>query len=98
VRLLPVQDPYLQQRDRATVIPDAAWRKKLWRPVQGPGGVLVDGEIVGTWRSRIKGLRLSVTVEGFSGLTPPTREAIADEAERVAPFRGCETVEVSFAD
>jgi hypothetical protein len=98
VRLLPVHDPYLQQRDRATVIRDAASRRKLWQPVQGPGGLLVDGEIAGTWRSRIKRARLAVTVEGFSRLTPSTRGAIAEEAERVAPFRGCETAEVSFAD
>jgi hypothetical protein len=98
VRLLPVQDPYLQQRDRAKLLPDAGSRKRLWQPIQGPGGVLVDGEIVGTWRSRIKGARLAVTIEAFSGLAPSARRAIADEAERVAPFRGCETAEVSFAD
>ncbi|MGH2663433.1 MAG: DNA glycosylase AlkZ-like family protein [Actinomycetota bacterium] len=55
IRLLPVQYPYLQQRDRAMVLDNEGDRRKLWRPVRGPGGVLVDGRIVGTWRVRTKG-------------------------------------------
>src|SRR5918996_3657428 len=31
VRLLPMRDPYLHQRDRATVLPDATARKKVWQ-------------------------------------------------------------------
>jgi hypothetical protein len=46
VRLLPAGDPYLQQRDRATVVPNEVRRRKLWQPTRGPGGVLVDGEVV----------------------------------------------------
>src|SRR5918996_5197230 len=53
-RLLPMRDPYLHQRDRVTVLPDAAARKKVWQPVSGPGAVLVGGEIFGTWRSRME--------------------------------------------
>jgi hypothetical protein len=83
VRLLPVQDPYLQQRDRATVLPDEQDRRRLWQAVRGPGGVLVDGEIVGTWRPRKAGAKLKVL------------DGIEAGAERIAPFRGCETAEVS---
>src|SRR5919106_2427036 len=64
-RLLPLRDPYLQQRDRTTVLPDATERKKLWQPVSGPGTVLVGGEIFGTWRSRLDRARLQVQVETF---------------------------------
>lgn len=97
-RLLPVQDPFLQQRDRSTLVPGAPSRRKLWQPVRGPGGVLVDGEIIGTWRARTKRPRLEVSVEPFSRLARTTRDAIAAEAERIAPFRGCETAEVGFAE
>jgi hypothetical protein len=97
VRLLPVQDPYLQQRDRATVLPKEADRRRLWQAIRGPGAVLLDGEIVATWRARSKGSRLEVTIEPFGRLTRPAREAISDEAEGIAPFRGSETAEVTFA-
>jgi hypothetical protein len=96
IRLLPVQDPFLQQRDRATLVPDEAARRKLWQPVRGPGGALVDGQIVGTWRIRTKGSRLEVTVEPFGVLPPPTRNAIEAEAQRIAPFRDDRAVEVHY--
>jgi hypothetical protein len=98
VRLLPVQDPYLQQRDRATLLEDKALRRKLWQPVRGPGGVLVDGEIVGTWRARTLAKRLSVSVEAFNGLGSSVQEEIYAEAERIAPFRGCDAVDFNVAE
>jgi hypothetical protein len=98
VRLLPVLDPYLQQRDRATLLPDQQRRRALWQPVRGPGGVLADGEIVGTWRARTAGKRLDVAVELFQSIRRATRDEIHTEAARIAPFRSCETVAVSYAD
>ncbi len=97
VRILPVQDPYLQQRDRATVLPKEADRRKLWQAIRGPGAILLDGEIVATWRARTKGTRLEVTIEFFGRLARPAREAISAAAEVIAPFRGLETAEVTVA-
>jgi hypothetical protein len=94
VRLLPAQDPYLQQRDRATVLPKEVDRRRQWQAIRGPGAVLLNGEIVATWRARTKGTRLEVTIEPFGRLTPPAREAISAEAEGIAPFRGCETAQI----
>ena len=96
VRLLPVQDPYLQQRDRAALLPDVSMRRKLWQPVRGPGGVLADGEVVGTWRVRSQGRHLGVTIEPFKPLRPGTRVAIGAEAERIAAFRRV-SAEVRFS-
>lgn len=96
-RLLPVQDPYLQQRDRATLLPQEPARRRLWQPVRGPGGVLVDGEVVGTWRSRTARARLEVTIDAFARLSRQAREALDAEAERLARARGCATVEVTYA-
>jgi hypothetical protein len=98
IRLLPGQDPYLQQRDRSTVVPKEAFRRKLWQPTRGPGGLLVDGEIVGTWRARTKRARLEVTVEPFGRLRRGVRDGIEAEAEHIVPFRECETAEVSYTD
>jgi Winged helix DNA-binding domain len=97
VRLLPVQDPYLQQRDRATLLEDDRARRKLWQPVRGPGGVLVDGNVVGTWRARTARDRLMVTVEPFDRLPRDARRAIEDEAEQLAPLRGCRVAEMAVA-
>lgn len=95
-RLLPVNDPFLQQRDRATLVPDAASRRRLWQAVRGPGGVLVDGEVSGTWRSRSAGRRLEITIEPFGRLSPSAREEIEAEAQRVALTRNHEVAEVHY--
>jgi hypothetical protein len=97
VRLLPVQDAFLQQRDRATLLPDDRARKRLWQPVRGPGGVLADAEIVGVWRGRVKGSSLEVSVEPFGRLIRRARDEVEAEAKRVALVRGCESSEVSFS-
>jgi hypothetical protein len=96
VRLLPVQDPYLQQRDRVTVLPDDQARKKLWQPVRGPGAVLADGEILGVWRARTAGSTLQVSVESFGRMSRSVRQEIEAEANVVARLRGSDTAEVTF--
>lgn len=90
VRLLPNQDPYLQQRDRERLLPDRDQRRRLWRPVGGPGLVLVDGEPVGTWTSRRDGRNLNVVVEPFDRLAESARRSIIDEADSIAALRGAE--------
>lgn len=76
-RLLPSGDAYflLQGRDRALLVPDASRRRALWTPRVWPGAVLVDGEIVGTWR---RGLG-TVTIQAWRRLTRATRDAVAAE-------------------
>jgi hypothetical protein len=95
VRLLPTQDPFLQQRDRATLLPDPSLRRRLWRPVGGPGLLLLDGRPAGTWRSQVRGGRLQVTVEPFGRLPAAARAAAEAEAQRLAPFRGVATAAVA---
>jgi hypothetical protein len=96
VRFLPVQDPFLQQRDRTVLLEDEGSRRRLWRPVRGPGAVLVDGEIVGAWQARKAGFRLQVSVEPFRRLPVRVRAEVEREAERLAPFRGLHSAEVEF--
>ncbi|TME26097.1 MAG: winged helix DNA-binding domain-containing protein [Chloroflexi bacterium] len=77
-RLLPSGDAYflLQARDRELLIPDASRRSRLWTSRVWPGGVLVDGEIVGTWR-RALGI---VTVQSWRRLSRSARDAVEAEA------------------
>src|SRR5207248_6253869 len=46
-------------------------------PILWPGAVLIDGEIVGTWRRAQR----TMTVQTWQRLVPAAREAIAAEAE-----------------
>jgi hypothetical protein len=93
VRLLAPGDPLLLGRDRESLVPDPARRRRVWAMLGGAGLVLADGRPVATWRGRKHGRRLAVTVEAFA---PLTRNALEAEAERLAPHRGCATVAVDF--
>ena len=77
-RLLPSGDTYflLQGRDRELLVPSPAFRRALWTSRVWPGAVLVDGEIVGTWR---RGLG-TVTIQTWRRLTRAARNAVAAEA------------------
>jgi hypothetical protein len=77
-RLLPSGDAYLllQGADRELLVPDADRRGVLWTPRVWPGGLLVDGEIVGTWRRADAVL----TVQPWRPLSPAERDAVAAEA------------------
>lgn len=86
-RLLPSGDAYflLQGADRELLVPDAACRRALWPSRVWPGAVLVDGEIVGTWRRADADL----TVEAWRRLSRAERDAVQAEAEAL-PLPGVE--------
>jgi Winged helix DNA-binding domain len=94
VRLLGNLDPLNAGRDRELLVPDPAVRKRIWTALGGPGTVLVSGEVAGLWRPAKKGKKLLVTVEPLGKLAPATRDQLAAEAERIAPFRGAATAEL----
>ena len=77
-RLLPSGDTYflLQGEDRELLVPDAAHRSQLWTSRVWPGAVLLDGEIVGTWRRS----EHKVTVFPWLPLTRAGRDAVEVEA------------------
>jgi hypothetical protein len=77
-RLLPSGDAYflLQGRDRELLVPDASFRRALWTPRVWPGGVLVDGEIAGTWRRALG----TVTIQSWRRLSRAARDAVEAEA------------------
>lgn len=97
VRLLPPHDPYLQMRDRASIV-GTKHHAQVWKTVGGPGAVLADGRIVGTWRPRKSGRTLTLTLETFEPLDVAVREQLRAEAEQVAVLRGASAVQVEFGD
>lgn len=90
VRLLGPFDLFLQARDRPLVVPDPARRKELWPVLGRPGAVLSGAEVVGTWRPRASGGRLSVRVEPWTPWDDATGRAVDEQIERLAAFRGVE--------
>ena len=77
-RLLPSGDAYflLQGADREILVPEADRRRALWTPRVWPGAVLVDGDVVGTWRRA----SADVTVQSWRRLSRAERETIEAEA------------------
>ena len=86
-RLLPSGDTYylLQGADRELLVPDAERRAALWTSRVWPGAVLVDGEIVGTWRRA----QAKLTVTPWTRIPRAKREAVEAEAAGL-PLPGVE--------
>ena len=97
VTLLAPFDPYLQLRDRELLVPDAAARKDLWRTLGRPGGLLVDGEVRGSWRARTKGTKVELTVTPWATLTKVSRKRAEDAGEELAAHRGLTSAGVRWA-
>jgi hypothetical protein len=94
-RLLPPHDPYTQLRDRETIL-DRKYHGEVWKTVGEPGAVLAGGKIVGVWRPRKAGRKLTVVLRTFGALPDPDRKSLQDEAEQVALLRGATSVDVDF--
>jgi hypothetical protein len=93
-RLLPSGDAYflLQGEDRELLVPDAAHRSRLWTSRVWPGAVLLDGEIVGTWRRS----EHKMTVPPWRTLRQADREAIEDEAASLPLPRVTRSITVTW--
>jgi len=78
-RVLPSGDAYflLQGTDRDLLVQEADRRRALWTPRVWPGGLLVDGEIVGTWRRA----GAVMTMQPWRQLSRAERDAVAAEVE-----------------
>jgi hypothetical protein len=77
-RLLPSGDAYflLWGPDRELLVPEPDRRRLLWTTRVWPGAVLVDGEIVGTWRRATADL----AIELWQPLSPAQCDAVEVEA------------------
>ena len=85
--LLGPHDPYLDLRDRDTILAEPAYQRQVWRTVGNPGAVVLGGRVVGLWTVRTRGDRLDAAVTLFEDLPAPRRSALAELAERCAAFR-----------
>jgi hypothetical protein len=85
VRLLPSGDAYflLDRAEREILLPKAEERAQLWTPRVWPGALLVEGEIVGTWRRANE----TVRIDAWTKLSAAARDAVEAEA-RSMPLPG----------
>ncbi len=77
-RLLPSGDTFflLWGSDRELLVADADRRAELWTSRVWPGALLVDGEVVGTWRRA----NAKLSIQPWRSLTPAERDAVEAEA------------------
>jgi hypothetical protein len=94
-RLLPSGDPFilLQGADRDVLVPDADRRRALWTPRVWPGGLLLAGEIAGTWRRA----GTAITVQPWRQLSGAERDAVVAEAESLPLPRSGRRIAVRWA-
>ena len=79
-RLLPSGDSYwlhTTAHERALLVLNEKRRNELWTPRVWPGALLVDGEIVGTWRRAKRVL----TIDTWKKLSAAARDAVVAEAD-----------------
>lgn len=88
IRLLGPYDPYVQLRDRELLVPDEAHRKSLWPVLGRPGAIVADGDLVGTWRPKTSGRKLTVRIQPWVTQTAHDRALVEEQAERLAAHRG----------
>lgn len=97
-RLLGPFDLFLQARDRSLLVDDPAHAKALWPVLGRPGAVLVDGDILGSWRPRQSGKRLRLAIELWAKVPASVRTAIAGQAERLAAYRQVQLSGIDYGD
>jgi hypothetical protein len=95
-RLLPSGDSFflLQGADRELLVPEADRRQALWTPRVWPGGVLLGGELAGTWRRA----GTALTVQPWRQLSSAERDAVVAEAESLPLPTAGKRIVVRWAD
>lgn len=88
VRLLPSGDAYwlLYRADRELLVPNPKRRAELWTPRVWPGALLVNGDIVGTWRRA----DADVSIQMWRAFSGRERDAVEAEARNL-PLPGLVT-------
>jgi hypothetical protein len=90
VRLVPPYDSLLDTPDRATLVPDPAQQREVWRVTANPGVALVDGAVSCAWRATRTGGRLDVRLLPLDGWHAAQLGRVREELATVAALRGAE--------
>lgn len=88
--LLGAHDPYLDLRDKASVLPDKARQQKVWRTTANPGAVVKGGRVIGIWKGKTGKDKLDISVTLWEALKGREEAALKLLAEEFATFRQLE--------
>ena len=56
-------DPYLDQRDRLTLLPDKRHHAKIWQLVSNPGAIVYHGEIIGSGQAEKQNQGITIQMQ-----------------------------------
>lgn len=93
INLLPIYDEYISYADRSHIF--AEHYKGLYDPqynLSYPHTIVVDGQIVGTWKRTLYKKRVVVQVKPFRPLTAVEDAAVRAQAQRFGEFLGMTVV------
>jgi hypothetical protein len=82
-------------RPRRIFVPGAFYDRVYLKAGWMSPVILEQGRAVGIWEAKKGPRKITVTVVPFAPLSPATLRAVRAEAERLAPFLGGGTVELS---
>ncbi|MBA2784501.1 MAG: winged helix DNA-binding domain-containing protein, partial [Rubrobacteraceae bacterium] len=100
-RFLPEFDNLiLSHADRSRVIAEEYRKVIASKNGMVPATFLVDGFVQGTWKTERSRDRATLEIEPFEPLARKSRDALAEEGERLIRFtgEGAETFEIRFAE
>lgn len=86
-RLLSGFDLFTAAKDRA-LLADKARHPVLWPALGRPGVVVRDGVLLGTWRPRSSGAKLTITLDLWGRTPPALTRQLQQQADLVARARG----------
>ncbi len=91
VRMLPAFDSWLAG-ERDLIVPERARQRDVWRVIDWPGVLVVDGRVAGTWKTRKSGATLTITLRAFRPLAPAVRREAEAQSRAMGPWRGATEV------
>lgn len=85
--LLGAHDPYLDLKDRETILQDKARQKTVWQYVANPGAILKGGRIIGIWKTKTARDKLDVFMTIWEPVSSAQKKGLEQLAEEYAAFR-----------
>lgn len=87
ITLLTAHDPYLDLKDRTTILEDKILHPLVWKTVANPNVVLKDGAIVGIWTGKVQNGALAIKLLPFEKMRASEQKTIENLIQEYADFR-----------
>lgn len=97
ISLIHAHDPYLDLRDRTTILNEERLHCKVWKMVGNPNVLLRAGKIIGIWTSRTLNNKISVSLTHWEDLQASEIKEINKLLNDYANFRSLEVKRITIA-